>query len=169
MLERVLKTFRQTKVDGVVVGLGAYEQEVRNMVRFEKEKVVINSEYEKGMSGSLKFGLAATSHDTDAVIVALADQPFLKAATVNTLIEKHLNSKASIVVPVYHGRRGNPVLFDRSLFPEIMKIRGDVGAKSVVERNKDVVLEVTVTDEGVLVDLDTPQDYREIPKGVAGS
>ncbi|HEV2225824.1 MAG TPA: nucleotidyltransferase family protein [Nitrososphaerales archaeon] len=168
MLQRVLETFRQTKVDGVVVVLGANEREVRNKVRFEKERVIVNSEYAKGMSGSLKLGLAATAHDADAVIVALADQPLLRAATVDRLIKAHLNSKASIVVPVYNGKRGNPVLFDRSLFPQIMKIQGDVGAKSVVRKNEDVVLEVSVPDEGVLIDLDTPQDYRKILKGVSG-
>ena len=169
MLERVLETFRQTKVDVVVVVLGANEREVRKKVRFEKERVIVNSEYAKGMSGSLRLGLAAAGPEADAVIVALADQPFLRAATVDKLIEGQLNSKASIVVPVYNGRRGNPVLFDRTIFPQIMKIRGDVGAKSIVEMNKDLVVEVTVPDEGVLIDLDTPQDYREIPKGDGGS
>ena len=160
MLQKVLETFRQTKVDGVVVVLGAHEREVRATVKFDKENVVTNPAYAKGMSGSLRVGLAAAGRDADAVIIALADQPFLSAATVNKLIEEHLNSGAQIVVPSYDGRRGNPVLFDRSLFPQIMKIRGDVGAKSVVEDNKDAILEVPVEDEGVVVDLDTPKDYR---------
>jgi molybdenum cofactor cytidylyltransferase len=168
MLERVLETFRQTKVDKVVVVIGANEREVRDKVRFEKERVIVNSEFAKGMSGSLRLGLAAAGNDADAVIVALADQPLLKATTVDRLIEEHLNSKASIIMPVYNGRRGNPVLFDRSLFPQILKVRGDVGAKSVVEKNKAVVLEVNVPDEGVLVDVDTLEDYREILKDYVG-
>lgn len=161
MLQRVLNTLRKTKVDGIVVVLGAYEQEVRRSVKFDKERVVSNAGYAEGMSSSLKSGLTAAS-DADAVIVALADQPFLTAATVNRLIEEHLESKAPIVMPVYKGRRGNPVLFDKNLFQQIMKIHGDVGAKSLIEKNKDVVLEVTVKDKGVVVDLDTRRDYRNV-------
>lgn len=160
MLQKVLDTFRKTKVDGIVVVLGAHEREVRRRVRFEREKVVSNPTYSKGMSGSLKVGIAAVGRHADAAIIALADQPFLSATTVDKLIDEYSDSRAPIVIPVYDGRRGNPVLFDKSVFPQLMKIRGDVGAKSVVENNSAAVLEVPVKDEGVVVDLDTLKDYR---------
>jgi molybdenum cofactor cytidylyltransferase len=160
MLEGVLKVLRQTKVDRVVVVLGGSEREVLKTVRFQKEEVVFNPGYASGMSSSLRAGLAALSDNADAVIVVLADQPFVKAETIDRLIDAYRDSKALVVVPVYRTTRGNPVLLRRALFPRIMAIEGDVGARTVVEENKDAVLEVAVGDEGVVMDLDTPADYR---------
>jgi len=159
MLEKVLRTLGRTKVDRVVVVLGANAEHVRDRVRFGKEEVVVNRRYRAGMSGSIRLGLAEVEAETDAVIVVLGDQPFVSPVTIGALIDAYHSSKASVVVPVYHGRRGNPVLFDRKLFPQIKRVRGDIGAKSVVARNKDNVVEVDVDDEGILADIDTPSDY----------
>lgn len=161
MLEGVLKTFRKAKVDRVVVVLGANATEVMKGVRFQREKVVVNPEYGTGMSSSLRMGLGEVERDAEAVIIALGDQPFVSAKTVDLLVEAHRASKAPVVVPVYRGTRGNPVLFDRSVFAQIKRIRGDVGAKSVVASNKGRVLQVEVNDSGVLVDIDTPSDYAQ--------
>jgi len=158
MLERVLQTLRQTKVDMVVVVLGAHASVVRGWVKFGKEKVVVNRRFKAGMSGSLRLGLAE-AEEADAAIVVLGDQPFVSPGTIDRIIDAYVSSRSPVVVPVYHGRRGNPVLFDRSLFPQIRRIRGDVGAKSVVSGNEDKLLQVDVNDEGILVDIDTPSDY----------
>jgi molybdenum cofactor cytidylyltransferase len=159
MLQKVLEVYRQTDVDRIVVVLGAGAGAVRRAVHF-KEQVVVNRGYRRGMSGSLKLGIAAAP-GADAVIVALGDQPFVSPRTVNKLIDAYRKSGARAVVPVYRGTRGNPVLLDRSLFPEIEKITGDVGGKSVIAGNEASVLEVSVRDKGVASDLDTPRDYRE--------
>ena len=159
MLERVLKMFRRSRVDRVVVVLGADAGEVMKGIKFQREKVVINPEYRAGMSSSLRVGLGEVEQDAEAVIIALGDQPFVSPNTIDRLLEGHRASKAPVVVPVYRGVRGNPVLFDRSVFAQLKRIRGDVGAKSVVARNKDRVLQVEVDDSGVLIDVDTPSDY----------
>ncbi len=109
----------------------------------------------------MKAGIVAAGSRADAAIVGRGDQPFLTSDTVDRLVEAHRSTKAPVVVPVYHGRRGNPVLFDRSLFPQIMRIHGDMGARSVVRDNESSLLEVEVEDQGVIVDLDTPSDYKE--------
>jgi len=159
MLEKVLEIYRHAEVDMVVVVLGAHATQVKKGVKFQKETVVLNTLYRNGMSGSLRLGLRAVEEVADAVIVALGDQPFLSPDTIKTLIQVHSRTKAPVVVPVYHGTRGNPVIFDKSLFPEIKRIRGDRGAKSVVERHRDSLQEVAVEDRGVLADIDTPSDY----------
>jgi molybdenum cofactor cytidylyltransferase len=161
MLEMVLDAYRRAGVDMIVVVLGAHAAQIRKMVNLNKETVVLNRLFRNGMSGSLRLGLRAAEKDADAVIVALGDQPFLSPATIRSMIEAHSGSKAPVVVPVYHGVRGNPVLFDRSVFPELMRIRGDKGAKSVVERHRGSLREVPVEDRGVLVDIDTPSDYSK--------
>jgi molybdenum cofactor cytidylyltransferase len=169
MLEQVLLTYRRAKVDRVVVVLGAEAADVRKNVRFQREKVVINPGYKGGMSSSLRLGLGEVEREAEAVIIALGDQPFVSAETINLLVDAHRASKAPVVVPVYHGARGNPVLFDRTVFSQIKEVRGDVGAKSVVARNRDRVLQVDVEDGGVLWDIDTPSDYARAESWVAAT
>ena len=179
MLEKVLEVFRHARVDEVVVVLGADAERIKKGIRFGGERIVLNTEYPSGMSSSLRLGLAAAGPRADAVIIALGDQPFLSPLTVDRLVERYLGEKAPVVVPVHDGVRGNPVLFARSAFPDIMQVRGDVGAKSVVGAYGDRVLEVPVEDGGVLFDIDTPADYeratsrpqrprRRRPRGGAG-
>ena len=165
MLQKVLDAYREAKVDMIVVVLGAHADDVREKVELRKERVVVNSHYEKGMSGSIKAGLAAVAEGADAALIALGDQPYLRASTINAIVREYRETRAPIVVPVYHGQRGNPVLFDRRIFPQIMKIEGDAGAKSVVQRNETSLREVAVEDQGILFDIDTPADYASTNTG----
>jgi molybdenum cofactor cytidylyltransferase len=158
MLERVLEIFRRSNVDKVVVVLGADAVEVKKRVKFGEELVVVNSGFAEGMSSSLKLGLKHVGREAEAVIIALGDQPFVLPTTIDMLVAAYKGSRARIVVPTYRGARGNPVLFDRGVFPQMATIRGDIGAKSVVQKNAADVLEVEVPDMGVLVDIDTPSD-----------
>ena len=157
MLERVLATFRRSKVGRVVVVLGAHAAEVRANVKFADELIVENPRFAEGMSESLRVGLRNVG-GADAAFIALGDQPYLKYGTVDIMVSAYERTKARIVIPTCQGTRGNPVLFDRSVFPQLEGIHGDVGAKAVVRRNAADVLEVEVDDVGVLVDLDTPSD-----------
>jgi molybdenum cofactor cytidylyltransferase len=160
MLGRVIEAFRGSKVDGIIVVLGAQGSQVRRDVEFQDEVIVVNRRYKEGMSGSLRLGLGAVSDLADAVIIALGDQPFLRSETIDAMVDEYVATRAPVVVPVYHGQRGNPVLFDRSLFAQVARIEGDRGAKSVVRGNEARVREVPVEDEGVLFDIDTPADFK---------
>ena len=162
VLERVLDAFRSSKVDEIVVVLGANAAQIRKIVRFGNERIVVNPDYRRGMSGSLKAGLGLVEKQADAVIIALGDQPFLAPRTIDGIVDEYLASGAPLVVPVYQGQRGNPVLFDRSLFAQIMRIEGDRGAKSVVNGNEAGLRELRVEDRGTLMDIDTPSDYRKV-------
>ena len=157
-MERVLKILRRSNVGRVVVVLGANAVEVRKHVKFADELVVVNSGFAEGMSSSLRLGLRHVGREAEAVIVALGDQPFVLPRTIDKLVAAYEKSRARIIIPTYQGSRGNPVLFDKSAFPQILSIRGDTGAKSVVQKNAADVLEVEVSDVGVLVDIDTPSD-----------
>jgi molybdenum cofactor cytidylyltransferase len=160
MLERVLEIFRRSNVGRIVVVLGANAGEVRKRVKFGEELVVVNPRFAEGMSSSLRLGLRHIGRGADAVIIALGDQPFVLPQTIDKLVAAYEKSRARIVIPTYQGTRGNPVLFDRSLLPQIARVRGDAGAKSVVRNNTADVLEVDVPDRGVLVDIDTPSDLE---------
>ena len=160
MLQRVLEIFHKSNVERVIVVLGANAVEVKKRVKFAHEMVVVNPRFAEGMSSSLRLGLEKVTREAGAVIIALGDQPFVLPTTIDMLVSAYSKSGAHIVVPTYHGTRGNPVLFDRSVFSQLARIRGDVGAKSVVQKNSAEVLEVEVSDKGVLVDIDTLVDLE---------
>lgn len=161
LLQRVLDALEDSKVSETVVVLGGGAEEVRGKVDLGGTKVVVNRRSAEGMSTSIRAGLRRVDRSSAAAIIVLGDQPFLSAALVDALIDGFIAEGAPVVVPVYHGKRGNPVLFARSMFPEMMRVRGDRGARSVVEAHGDGVLEVRVEDPGAVMDVDTPSDYEE--------
>jgi xanthine dehydrogenase accessory factor len=157
LLQHVLDTLRQSKVDDVVVILGAYADEIRRTIEFRDERIIANPDYEKGMSTSIQAGLRAI--DSDAAFIVLADQPFVTAKTYDVLIDEYRRSRPSALIPTFNGFRGNPVLIDKSLFPEMMKLAGDTGARALL---RDAA-KVAVDDRGILIDIDTPADVTGPP------
>jgi len=164
LLDHVLGTLRQSKIEDVVVVLGAYADEIREQVHFENERLVSNPDYAGGMSTSIQAGLRALPATTDAVMIVLADQPFVTAATLDTLAAEYERTRASVVLPTYNGFRGNPVIVDRALFAEMMNLRGDIGCRSIFGDHAQSIVKVAVEDPGVVTDIDTQQDLdRGVP------
>lgn len=154
VLTRVVSIYTRSRVDEVVV---VVQPRHRHLVPpSRKVKVVLNSNQSRGMSWSLRLGLNETTGD--AAIIGLGDQPLVRVETIDTLISAYMKGGAKIVVPTCNGERGNPVLFDRALFGQILHLTGDRGAKSVVLKNEFQVKEVEVGDRGILLDMDTPED-----------
>jgi hypothetical protein len=91
-------------------------------------------------------------------LVVLADQPLVKPATLNRLIDDYLENKPQILIPLYRGFRGNPVLLDRSVFPEIAALSGDTGCRAIFGDHLENIRKIEVGDAGVLLDADRPQD-----------
>ncbi len=168
MLERVISNLQESSVDEIVVVLGYRHKEVERDLSESGFDVVINSEYESGMSTSLKAGMNVLNEETEAVLVVLADQPLLEPETVDAIIEKYKGSEFSIVAPFYKGERGNPVLLDMSLRDEIMQIQGDMGARGILNEREDEVGEVEVSTPSVVLDVDTEQDKKRIKKFFEG-
>jgi len=116
-----------------------------------------NPDYRDGLSTSLRSGIAALPADADAVLVLLADMPLVTAALIDRLIEAfEAGAKAPIVVPTFGGRRGNPVLWPRRFFAELMQVEGDVGARHLIGAHAGEIVEVEI-GEAAALDLDTPE------------
>jgi xanthine/CO dehydrogenase XdhC/CoxF family maturation factor len=98
--------------------------------------------------------------------MVLADQPFVHPVTFGRLIQEHARLKAQIVIPMHRGFRGNPVLLDHSVFPELNGLRGDVGCRAIFGRHTDNILKVEVNDPGILLDADSKEDLRKLREGV---
>ncbi len=159
VLEQVLMTFRASKADEVLVVLGAHSEVKRG--RLPGTRVVMNPDSSGGISSSILVGLGAIDRNSEAVLFGLADKPFISVATIDRIIESYQTSRIGIVIPVYRGRRGNPVLFSRDFFDELGTLSGDVGGKAVIRRHADSVREVEVDDDGILVDIDTRADFEK--------
>jgi molybdenum cofactor cytidylyltransferase len=161
LLQHALDHVNGSKVDQVVVVLGAQADEIQRQVRFGNARVVINGDYARGMSTSLQAGLRALS-GSEAVIVALGDQPFLESNTIDALIDAYRRTQSKIIVPTHNGSRGNPVVIDQSLFPRAMEIRGDVGCRALF--TEEPLTELPVDDRGVITDVDTIEDFECLTK-----
>ena len=149
LLQHTLDNLAASKVDDIVVVLGAYADEIRKRVDFGRARVVMNPDFAQGMSTSIHAGLRAIPH-ADRAMIVLADQPFVRTSTFDALIA----TAGTVVAPQYKGFRGNPVIVDRSLFDEMMEIRGDVGCRAIFGSHE--VTKVIVDDAGVVQDIDTP-------------
>lgn len=124
---------------------------------------VHNPAFASGMASSLKAGLAAVPGNARAVLVCLADMPALRAADIDRLLAAFdPASGREIIVPVFGGKRGNPVLLARRFFPDILRCEGDTGARQVVAANPDAVFEVEMETASILADADTPAAFEAL-------
>ena len=165
VLEQTLENVRASGVDEVVLVLGASAEKIRGELRgelFDGLKVAVNQNYAQGMASSLRVGLATASPQMDAALVVLADQPFVRPETMQQIIKRYRRSDAEIVIPFYEGKRGNPVLLDRSVFPDAMALEGDIGFRALFGKHTAGIVEMNVADEGVLLDIDSREDYERL-------
>jgi molybdenum cofactor cytidylyltransferase len=162
LLEQVLDNVRSAAVDEIVLVLGASADTIQQRISTDKVKVVVNDSYQRGMGTSLAAGLTALSPTIKAALVVLADQPFVGPATLDRIVEQYRHSTAQIVIPLYKGFRGNPVLLDRSVFPEVMALGGDVGCRAIFGAHLDGILKVPVEDIGILLDIDNQEDFERL-------
>jgi molybdenum cofactor cytidylyltransferase len=124
-------------------------------------KIVINPHSKKGMSTSIRRGLQVIDPYSQGILIALGDQPYLKARTINALISAFSQRKEGIILPSFQGRAGHPVIFHQKYKKELLSLKGDVGGRSIIERHPEDVRRVPVKSAGVVKDIDTWQDYKK--------
>lgn len=158
-LGQIVSVLRRCDVDGITVVLGAAAQEIRTAVDLSGVDVVMNEVYEKGQLSSLIAGLKHVGLETEAILLCLVDHPLVTKEAVNQVILAFAETHKPIVIPTFGGRRGHPTLFARSVFDELMNAPVEEGARRVVRAHAERVLEVEVPDRGILMSMNTPQDY----------
>jgi molybdenum cofactor cytidylyltransferase len=126
----------------------------------ERVKVVNNPYYQRGMGTSVRRGLRAIDPRSRGILIALGDQPLIKTRTINALIRAFDQRKGTIVVPSFRGKQGHPVIFHCRYQKELLKLKGDVGGRSIIEKHPEEVRLVRVKSEGVTKDMDTWEDYE---------
>jgi molybdenum cofactor cytidylyltransferase len=159
LLEHVVDVALAAQADPVIVVLGFEADACRAALGDRPVRVVVNHDWAEGQSTSVRAGLAALPANTSAALFPLVDQPGVTSALINALIERHRATLAPVVWPEHMGQRGNPVLFDRITFPQLMRLTGDTGGRPVLAAHAQHAERVPVSDPGVLFDIDTPDDY----------
>jgi molybdenum cofactor cytidylyltransferase len=154
----------------VVVVTGHERARVETALRGLNVELVHNPDYANGLSSSLKTGVAALPADVNGAIFCLGDMPQVKSDLINRLIAAfNPDHDALVVVPTIGGKRGNPVVWARRFFPELIALQGDVGAKHLIATNAEVVAEVAVEDGAVLTDVDTVDALNAVRAEMEGA
>ena len=162
ILERTIDNLLNSAVSETIVVLGYRNEEIRQTISGKPVKIAINPDYQQGMSASIIAGLKQVDTRARAVLIALGDQPFVDSQTINSLVEAFIANNRGIIIPVYQGRRGNPIIFTIKYKDELLNLKGDIGGREIIKRHPDDVLEVAVNCEGVLLDIDTMENYNSM-------
>ena len=154
-----------SSADPVIVVTGFEATRVAAVLSGLKVTIVHNAAFADGLSTSLRTGLSALPPDSDGALILLGDMPAVEGSVLSALMAA-FTARDAICVPVYQGRRGNPVLWGSSYFAEMTALRGDVGAKQLIARHADRVIEVPVGSPGIFADVDTPADLARLKGSV---
>lgn len=163
LLQKQLKLTIETGVDPIIVVLGANADLLSKEIVHNQIEVVINPDYKEGMSTSIRCGLDALMKKapaTDCIILMVCDQPFVTAILLRNLIATHINTGKPIVTCGYQNTFGPPTLFHKTMFSELLKLNGDIGARKVIQQHFDKT-EIVLFPLGS-VDIDTEEDYQKL-------
>ena len=163
LVAHVVDTLAAAGLPPPVVVLGNMAEEVRAALSSFDVQFVRADDYAEGLSRSLRAGLAAVPGDWRGVLVCLGDMPLVSVGTVQALVAAAADP-AVVAIPVWSGKRGNPVLWGRSHFERLATLDGDVGGKALLAEIGDAVIEVAADTDGVLADVDTPEALAAMRK-----
>jgi len=161
ILEHCLQTLLRSSVKEVILVVNDRNEMIVRQWSKNRVKVVVNPDYRKGMSSSIRCGLKVLDPKSDGILISLGDQPFIKTRTINALIGAFRKAEEKIIVPSFRGRRGHPVIFHRKCEEELLRLRGDEGGKTIIMKHPEDVRMIPVKSEGVLRDIDTWRDYKK--------
>lgn len=161
-LEYIVNQARQSNLIELKIVLGHEADKVLGALPQLQSEVIINPDYDQGQLSSLIKGLQAVEESSvDGVMLFLVDHPFVTSQLINSLLQWYSRRPLPIVIPTFRRRRGHPIIFGRQLFSELVNAPLDQGAAVVVRNHQSDILHVEVEDQGILIDIDTPEAYQE--------
>lgn len=161
-VEHLLAATRHPRIGVTRVVLGAGAAEIRQKLPIEDSHIVINPDWEKGPLTSIQAALRSLPGEIEGALICPVDHPLVTLHLVVSLIDSFESTGQAIVLPTYHGRRGHPVLFRSSLFPELMAAPLDVGARAVVRAHPREIAAVPTEEEGVVLNLNDPDALKRL-------
>jgi molybdenum cofactor cytidylyltransferase len=164
-LEHLLQVTTHAKIGVRRVVLGAHAERIADAVRLAADEVVINERWEQGQLSSIQAGIRGLPAATDGIILCLIDHPLISANLVHDLIERFYFAQAArplIVLPVYQGKRGHPVIFSAAVYGELLAAPMEQGARSVVWAHAGEVAEVITLEQGCVLNLNDPEMLQRV-------
>jgi molybdenum cofactor cytidylyltransferase len=163
LLQVVLARACASRLDDVLVVLGAAADEIRSRVDLGRARVLLNPDHASGMASSLRAGLEALGGDVDRVMVILGDQPEIGGGLLDRLLDLQEQSGLPAAALSFNGLLHPPVVLERELWGDLMDLEGDVGCRAVIRARPELVASLASNDDlKHPVDLDTPEDYRRL-------
>jgi molybdenum cofactor cytidylyltransferase len=156
-LEHLLEITAHREIGVRRVVLGAHAEPIAKAIDLKADEIVINHEWEKGQLSSIQAALRSLPPGTDGMLLCLIDHPLISSALVQDLIEQFYKANKPIVLPVYEGRRGHPVIFSASLYDELFHAPLETGARAVVWGHSGEIEEFHTNEEGCVLNLNDPE------------
>ena len=162
LIRKFVKSVSNSLVDAVLVVVGFEAEKIKAVLHDQAVRFVENPSYEEGMTTSIQSGVKASSNESTGLMICLADMPFAETSDLNLLIQAFNDYRSTesslIIVPVFQGKRGNPVLFSEVFREQILTHKGE-GCREIVRQFPHYVKEVSMENDNLLRDIDTPEDY----------
>ena len=158
MIALTAETIIASKASSVAAVTGFEPQKIQGAIKNSNIEFIHNRNFQNGISSSVVTAIKSAPEDCSAILIGLGDMPKITVSHINKLIDAYnpLEGRA-ICVPTWKGKRGNPVLWARRFFPEMLQLKGDFGAKELMGKYAELVVEVEMNDNGIVIDIDTPE------------
>ena len=163
-LEHLLEAAHHPKISVRRVVLGPHAEPIAKAIHLQADEIVINADWEHGQLSSIQAALRSLPSGLDGMLLCLVDHPLISTALVGELVAAFFTSQAPIVLPVYMGRRGHPVIFSSTLFPELLAAPLDVGARAVVWAHRAEICEFPTNEEGCILNLNDPEAFAKFTR-----
>jgi len=160
VITHIVDQIAESTVDETYVVVGHEGKRASRELSGRDVSIVSNPDYESGMLSSVRCGLAALPQECGVVLVALGDQPSVTSRLIDEMVRSFAQTEEKILVPIYNGRRGHPVIFSLGYRDEIMTRYDNVGLRGLLHAHPEDVFELSISTSAVLSDMDYPQDYQ---------
>jgi len=182
VLAHVIDASLASQARPIIIVLGHQSNQVRSQIKqysiHDDITLVENAHYQLGMSSSLRLGIQTLltdgykkrylAYQVDSALIVLGDQPLITPTVIDKLITAYRTAGSPIVAPLYKGKRGSPVLFDKSLFSELIEVSGDEGGRTILERHRHEVGLIEIGDALANYDVDTWEAYEQVVEAWQG-
>ena len=158
-ITRCIESLRDSQVADVVIVVNPEGGDIVEATKKFPVRVAVNELPGSDMAASVKAGMACIDNDATGVLICLCDHPLVRPDTIGSMISAHIQKPDAIIIPRYRGRKGHPTLFPRSVLEDLGKV---ATLRDVIGQHSTKISLLDVDDEGIVLDMDTPEDYQKI-------
>ncbi len=164
VIRHCIDTLIASGISDIAVVLSGGADEIVRTIEDLPLKIVFNNDSESEMAESVRVGLCACDVASSGVLISLCDHPLVSPETVKTLVRLHTETPDKIIIPSYRGKKGHPTLFPRNVVEEVF---AGVYLKQIISKDLERIISVDVSDEGIILDMDTTEDYGKMRQRAA--